>query len=829
MNLEKLKTGLLLTIICIVGSLLRFFNLGRIIFYWDEPYHTVKIAAQSFSYAVSNDFGSVFYQLLLHFILPLGKPEFISRLPAAIFGILTIIVTYYVGKLLVGKTEGIIAALLVTFSSYLISFSQYARGYSGLTLFSLLSLYFFYRALKENKVVFWSLYIIFSVLNIYTHFFALITVFIYLSFGAILLLEKLIGTKFRKSWSIDKKRFISFSISTFLLLLFVFLLRSPVKLGGVNVVNWLINTVARFSNAKTIGFFPLIYKILNAQIAHFPSLFFVISICFIILGIISCLVKLRKEYVLILIYVFLPLVGFVLIKPRMVFVISADRYFIFLLPFLFLLLAKGITYFSSVINSLISRFNLIKKREHFYRNSLLTILIFSLFLIEAFNIKEYYLYFWRLGSLNLNDKVKQLLTDKVNTIEMIFFDFRPNKGEPILVSPLYLRQKEKKILIYKINKFNLEEISYQKLGLWVIIDSSLLRDKNLSSKLPGKLEGTVDEYYMIHLEAGKQPLIKNLIKMTQFLIPLRPDREVEYRLLLTKFYLMDNNMNQASHEVETIKKMQFSQPEEREYIKESTWIFNIMDTFLNIDSNEYSNIIQNSVSSEIGRLFFIQGNRLLRAKKWDEAGYAYDQSIRFTDLYIPGVSHKYVKLGRQFLQRGKIDESISQFQKAIKFNPDDYSIYFFLGEAYRKKGIGYTSVSAYRNAFSLPSVSNNLLFKIISSPQVFVIWRKEKRWYFMWRTNRECNFSGKVQFSKGIAKIKKYHFSPKEILNQHTKNEVEFMITTKNRLTIKILEIETNKKAHLTCYLGNGDQITTDKIIFLNTGKNPKKIPFSFP
>lgn len=196
--LEKLKKNLPLIIICIFGAFLRFYKLSYLVFHRDESPHTVQIAAKSLSYVFTYDFGSIVYQVLVHILLPFGKLEFMSRLPAALFGILVILGTYYVGKLLFGKRIGLTAALFVSFSGYFLWYSQYARAYTTFTFFSLLSLFFFYKAIKENETKYWILYIIFTVINVYTHLITSMTIISYAAFVGMLLLDKKIKLSKKK-------------------------------------------------------------------------------------------------------------------------------------------------------------------------------------------------------------------------------------------------------------------------------------------------------------------------------------------------------------------------------------------------------------------------------------------------------------------------------------------------------------------------------------------------------------------------------------------------------------------------------------------------------
>ena len=313
--LEKLKKYLPLIIICIFGVLLRFYKLGALVFHLDESPHTVQIAAKSLSYVLTHDNGSIVYQFFVHIFLPFGKLEFMSRLPAAIFGILIISGTYFVGKLFFGKRIGLTAALFVSFSHYLISYSQYARAYTTFAFFSLLSLFVFYKAIEENKTKYWILYIIITALNALTHLITLMAIISYAAFVGMLLFDKKIRVSKKRSWQIDKSRLIRFVFCTFAALVIVFLLRLSIgEMGENNSLVWLTEALGRLLGEPTIGLFPLIHQVLTHQIYQFPSLLYITANFFIVLGICACLIRLRKKDILVLVYTLLPVLIFYLIN-----------------------------------------------------------------------------------------------------------------------------------------------------------------------------------------------------------------------------------------------------------------------------------------------------------------------------------------------------------------------------------------------------------------------------------------------------------------------------------------------------------------------------------
>lgn len=77
-----------------------------------------------------------------------------ARIPAALFGLLTVLMVYLLGKELYGTKTGLISALLLAISSYHIGFSRFAvtQGESYDPFFYLLSLLLFFKGITKNNV-----------------------------------------------------------------------------------------------------------------------------------------------------------------------------------------------------------------------------------------------------------------------------------------------------------------------------------------------------------------------------------------------------------------------------------------------------------------------------------------------------------------------------------------------------------------------------------------------------------------------------------------------------------------------------------------------------
>ena len=147
-------------------------------------------------------------------------------IPSIIFGILSIYALYKTTRLLFGKKEALFAASYLAILPYHIYFSQMARGYATCLFFCILSLYYFIKSIKENRIKFWIGYIVFSVLSIYSHLTSLSCIPVHISFFGILSVENFLSKK-KRFWTIDKRRLLRFSASVILIAVIVFLLYLP--------------------------------------------------------------------------------------------------------------------------------------------------------------------------------------------------------------------------------------------------------------------------------------------------------------------------------------------------------------------------------------------------------------------------------------------------------------------------------------------------------------------------------------------------------------------------------------------------------------------------
>lgn len=167
---KKLRI-ILLILILLIGLFLRVHGLTDTSLWADElhTYHFVDTFSISELFNIYGQTHPPLYFLFMKiWTLIFGVTSFILRLPSVIFSTLTLVVLYFFAKKLWNHNVAIISVVLASLSNYLVNYAQEAKMYSLLWLLALLSIYYFYTMIKEDKYL-WR-YIITTTFALYTHY-----------------------------------------------------------------------------------------------------------------------------------------------------------------------------------------------------------------------------------------------------------------------------------------------------------------------------------------------------------------------------------------------------------------------------------------------------------------------------------------------------------------------------------------------------------------------------------------------------------------------------------------------------------------------------------
>jgi hypothetical protein len=155
----------------LLAAALRLHGLGDESFWYDETW-TVLEASKPISAVLR--MVNPLPHLAAHLSLWLGRSESVLRMGPAFAGVLLIPASYRLGRTLYGRMAGLIAASLLTVSTYAIYHSQELRFYAWQMLFSTLTLYFLLRGLERGRWIDWTGFTLTTMLNLYSSPFALL-------------------------------------------------------------------------------------------------------------------------------------------------------------------------------------------------------------------------------------------------------------------------------------------------------------------------------------------------------------------------------------------------------------------------------------------------------------------------------------------------------------------------------------------------------------------------------------------------------------------------------------------------------------------------------
>lgn len=154
----------------VLGAFLRFYRLD-VQSLWVDELLTIGAAEIAGRFRFEEFFGNVqgpLHALIVHVVAKASSSTYALRAISAVAGVASIPVLYALGKAVVDRRTGLVAALLVTVSPFSIWYSQELRNYSLLILLSGLAALFAWRAVTEKRRS-WVPYVVVSTLAIYSN------------------------------------------------------------------------------------------------------------------------------------------------------------------------------------------------------------------------------------------------------------------------------------------------------------------------------------------------------------------------------------------------------------------------------------------------------------------------------------------------------------------------------------------------------------------------------------------------------------------------------------------------------------------------------------
>ena len=335
-----------LIIILVFAFILRIINLNQSL-WWDEAISVVYAMSSDFwwfvtKYPIGDFHPPGYFALLWVWGHLFGFSEISVRLPSLIFGLLTIYMTFLIGKELFSKKVGLLAALFLTVAPLHIYYSQEARMYS-LAAFAVASATFFLiKLIKEEKwgrvgyvlsigLLLYSDYLTYFILPVHI-------MFIFIFHRKILklyILNLIIGFIFIIPWlMIFPKQFAGGQATAGIITGW------KEVVGGASIENLLLLPIKIITGR--INFDNNLSYVLTFVILAFPFILSVIK-----------LLKLKQDFRQFLLWFWL------ILPPFMAFLISffipvfSYFRFIFILPAFYLLISVGLEKFNSRLSKML--------------------------------------------------------------------------------------------------------------------------------------------------------------------------------------------------------------------------------------------------------------------------------------------------------------------------------------------------------------------------------------------------------------------------------------------------------------------------------------------
>ncbi len=172
------QAALLLTILILIGFALRIYHLDFQSL-WRDEIDTVLFAQRPLqatlaTFQAAGENGPFYFFIMHYWVLLAGTTEFALRFFSLLWGVAAIPLVYVLGRRAVqsGVLVGLLAAVVTIVSPYFVWYSQEARMYALVTFLTMFSFYLLLRAVEENRFWLWAAYTVVTSLCFYAHLLA---------------------------------------------------------------------------------------------------------------------------------------------------------------------------------------------------------------------------------------------------------------------------------------------------------------------------------------------------------------------------------------------------------------------------------------------------------------------------------------------------------------------------------------------------------------------------------------------------------------------------------------------------------------------------------
>jgi mannosyltransferase len=172
-----------------------WYDEALVLFHADLPLLTLL---EKVGFSASEAHPPLFHLIIKSLFLVFGESIFIGRFFSVILASSIVVLVYLFAKKHFTTKVALFSVVMLVFNPIMVSFAQELRMYMLTTFFTFLNLASFYYAMTLNKKHLWALYVITSILGLYTHYYFAFTFFCTIVFMILYISTRLGSRKLEK-------------------------------------------------------------------------------------------------------------------------------------------------------------------------------------------------------------------------------------------------------------------------------------------------------------------------------------------------------------------------------------------------------------------------------------------------------------------------------------------------------------------------------------------------------------------------------------------------------------------------------------------------------
>jgi hypothetical protein len=682
----KRKELWLLALILLLGGCARLFHIDTMFLNSDEPLHQVRISYQPLAFVLRYNNGPLF-SLLAHFLLPLGPLELMVRAVPFASGMLTIVLSFLLGRALFSKAAGLIAALLTACSHLLIFYSQNGRTYALTTVLFLAAALFLVRAVGSGRRRPWILYALALCLCLYTHTVAFLALPPFALFAAFVWWEQ--SRKNRAAAEPEGRRTAGrFLLWTGSALVTAVLLYLPCA--------WMVDMfkgsmLLGIEGSRPSGGLTLraAFEILQVEISPLSGAIFILTLLLAVAGCLGWPGSRRRGVLLIGASVVFPWLVFLLGSPRENDVTSLYRYLQHLLPLIFILAARGILHLASGLETLVRRSHPRGRAVPIAVSIVLSVVLGAGFLS---NLGGYqYTDFWRQGSYRFDAETRAVLRERVDRDALLYIDSFPVATELVLMNPLSKDQSfegnenaaredfvrslpSAPVMIMAIDwAYFRDYVASRKIELWAVTPTTPEKTESLRAAAAAA-EGFEfverPKYTLLHFKKDARSLAEKMADLADLLVSW-PDGDAVLRrqrlIFAAQSYLLTRNAAETGGAIRAFRGVPVSDREDRE--NAGTAAERALGGLFGYGPKALREFFEGRSFAEIDNLLLAYGRNMVDSGNLPEARSSLELFVNGEGADRGRAIEPLIALGDRFEKSGQTAQALQAWETAARLSP----------------------------------------------------------------------------------------------------------------------------------------------------------------